>query len=72
MKESRSERTNGEENKSIEMERLEERRRARRWLNCEGMADLRFRKLLFYERDLFNRGEVNRGAFDRIGCDAKP
>jgi hypothetical protein len=54
------------------MRRLEERRRARRWLNREDSTDLWFEELLLYESDLFNGSEVDRGSLDGIGCNAKP
>jgi len=54
------------------MEKLEEGRRARWWLNREYSTDLWFEKLLLYESDLFNGSEVDRGSLDGIGCDTEP
>jgi hypothetical protein len=56
----------------MKMKKLEQRRRARRWLSCEGNTNLRFEKILYYEGDLFCRSEVDRGSLDRIGSDAEP
>jgi len=54
------------------MEKLEEGRRARWWLNREDSTDLWFEKLLLYESDLINGSEVDRGSLDGIGCDTEP
>ena len=58
--------------KNTGMEKLEERRRARRQLKTEDSIDLWYKELLFHESDLFNRSEVDRGSLDCIGCDAEP
>ncbi len=51
---------------------LRERRCPRRGLKIEDRTDLRFEDFQFYEGDLFNGSELDRRAFDRVGCDAEP
>jgi len=54
------------------MERLEERRRARRRLRTMGKMEFNNRRRLFKEGDVLDWCEIDFCAFDRIGCDAKP
>ena len=71
-KESRSERTNGEETKNIEMERLEKRRCARRRLRAMGKMEFSNRRRLFEEGYVLDWCEIDYCSLDRISCDAEP
>ena len=49
-----------------------DRRSTRWWLNCENRTDPWSEKLQLYELDLFDKREMDRGPFGRIGSHTEP